>query len=52
MVVPFRRQGAICSGHSLLPHISQAAPLGDQGLALVTGSVPMATANLGVPQVA
>lgn len=50
--MPFRRQGAICSGHSLLPHISQVAPLGDQGLAAVTGTVPMATANPGVPWIA
>lgn len=50
--MPFRRQGAICSGRSLLPHIIQAAPLGDQGLALVTGTVPMATANLRVSRVA
>lgn len=30
--MPFRGQGAICSGHSLLPCVRPAAPLGDQGL--------------------
>lgn len=30
--MPFRGQGAICSGHSLLPCVCQAAPLHDQGL--------------------